>query len=230
MPDKLTDKEIVKDCKDCLHYEACKGTYSSAKGDENILYDFDGEMYANSGCEDFEDKDLINRLQEKIKFAENINHLQMEEMQSLKDKNKVLANELANSLQDAENKQAEIERLKDKHEQCAYEREMFLTELNDAKAENEQFKSINLLGEYKARLQVGNMIVCTHRIGEWFDFLQKTKAEAYKECIEKVKERLAVLSFTSNLTGYTDGMIDCMRWVESKIEEVEKELVGDNNA
>ena len=63
MPDKLTDSEIVKACKDCLHYEACKGTYSSAKGDEDILYDFDGEMFANSGCEDFEDKDLINRLQ-----------------------------------------------------------------------------------------------------------------------------------------------------------------------
>ncbi len=43
-------------CKDCLHYEACKGTYSSAKGDEDILYDFDGEMYAQSGCDDFKPK------------------------------------------------------------------------------------------------------------------------------------------------------------------------------
>lgn len=51
-----------KECKDCLHYEACKGTYSSAKGDEDILYDFDGEMYANSGCEDFKDKALIIHL------------------------------------------------------------------------------------------------------------------------------------------------------------------------
>lgn len=41
-------------CKDCLHYEACKGTYYTAKGCDNIaLYDFDGEMYADSGCEDF---------------------------------------------------------------------------------------------------------------------------------------------------------------------------------
>ena len=64
MPDKnLTDNENVKACKDCLHYEACKGTYYSAKGDEDILYDFDGEMYAQSGCEEFKDKDLINRLQ-----------------------------------------------------------------------------------------------------------------------------------------------------------------------
>lgn len=44
-------------CKDCLHYEACKGTYYTAKGCGNIaLYDFDGEMYADSGCEDFTDR------------------------------------------------------------------------------------------------------------------------------------------------------------------------------
>lgn len=44
-------------CKNCLHYEACKGTYYTAKGCDNIaLYDFDGEMYADSGCEDFTDR------------------------------------------------------------------------------------------------------------------------------------------------------------------------------
>ena len=35
----------------------CKGTYYTAKGCDNIaLYDFDGEMYADSGCEDFTDR------------------------------------------------------------------------------------------------------------------------------------------------------------------------------
>ena len=44
-------------CIDCLHYQACKGTYYTAKGCDNIaLYDFDGEMYADSGCEDFTDR------------------------------------------------------------------------------------------------------------------------------------------------------------------------------
>ncbi len=62
----MADEQIIKACKNCLHYEACKGTYYSAKGDEDILHDFDGEMYANSGCEDFEDKDLINRQKEEI--------------------------------------------------------------------------------------------------------------------------------------------------------------------
>lgn len=63
---EMTDNEIIKACKNCLHYEACKGTYYSAKGDEDILHDFDGEMYANSGCEDFEDKDHINRQNAEI--------------------------------------------------------------------------------------------------------------------------------------------------------------------
>lgn len=44
-------------CRDCLHYEACKGTYYTAKDCDNIaLYDFDGEMYADSGCEDFTER------------------------------------------------------------------------------------------------------------------------------------------------------------------------------
>lgn len=62
----MTDNEIIKDCKSCLHYEACKGTYYSAKGDEDILHEFEGEMYGHSGCENFEDKDLINRQKAKI--------------------------------------------------------------------------------------------------------------------------------------------------------------------
>ena len=42
-----------KECKGCLHYSACKGTYYTAKGGDGLLYDFDGEMYADSGCEDY---------------------------------------------------------------------------------------------------------------------------------------------------------------------------------
>lgn len=47
---------MSESCKDCLHYEACKGTYSSAKEDGGILYEFDGEMYGDSGCEAFTDR------------------------------------------------------------------------------------------------------------------------------------------------------------------------------
>lgn len=55
------------------------------------------------------------------------------------------------------------------------------------------------------------------------------KAEAYKEVLEKVNERLAVHPFTSNSTEYSDGMYDCLEWVDSEIEELEKELVGEDN-
>ena len=58
-------------CKDCLHYEACKGTYYTAKGDEDILYEFDGEMYAHSGCEHFKSKaDYVEVVRKPIKGYE----------------------------------------------------------------------------------------------------------------------------------------------------------------
>ncbi len=68
----MTDNEIIKDCKSCLHYEACKGTYYSAKGDEDILHEFEGEMYGHSGCENFEDKDLINRQKAELERLNNL--------------------------------------------------------------------------------------------------------------------------------------------------------------
>ena len=116
---KLTDGEIVKACNNCLHYEACKSTYYSAKGDEDILYDFDGEMYANSGCEDFQDKDLINRLQAKAIKEQNKNSKLRNERNRLQAQNKDLAETVHNltiekdALFDkAEELKAEIERLK----------------------------------------------------------------------------------------------------------------------
>lgn len=63
-------------CKNCLHYEACKGTYYTAKGCDNIaLYDFDGEMYADSGCEDFTARSewvhLPCKAEQQLWFVEN---------------------------------------------------------------------------------------------------------------------------------------------------------------
>ena len=146
MPDKLTDEQIKKACKDCLHYEACKGTYYSAKSDEDILYDFDGEMYANSGCEDFKDKDLINRLQ------------------------------------------AENEELHKKYDDTV--------------------------------LLDGNMVQQVHEL------LIAAKAEAYKECIEKVKEKSCKLNMChNNIVVKTDYQIS-----GNALNNLLKELVGDDNA
>ena len=103
--EKLTDAEIKKALECCS-----KGRWGC--GEECPR--FKKGIIKISACrfELLEDAlGLINRLQAENEFAKKANSLQMEEMQSLKEKNKVLANELANSLQDAENKQAEIERL-----------------------------------------------------------------------------------------------------------------------
>ena len=161
MPDKkLTDAEIVKACKDCLHYDACKGTYSSAKGDEDILYEFDGEMYAESGCEDFKDKDLINRLQ------------------------------------------AENERLKVEYEES-------------------QKRNSDLVNAF-----------------------QGYKAEAYKECIEKVKTEIdealknnykvrseraqSIPIYTEDeFWNYCTGKIGCLRGLDDFCDNLSKELVGE---
>ena len=88
-------------------------------------------------------------------------------------------------------------------------------ELTDAKAENEQLKNINLLGEFKARIRVDDMIVGTHSVGEWFEFLQKTKAEAYKEFAERLK------------CGVPQeyGVIRC-----SDVDNLVKEMVGESNS
>lgn len=58
--------------------------------------------------------------------------------------------------------------------------------------------------------------------------LEIAKAEAVKEVFEKIDERLAVHSFTSNSTEYSDGMLDCLEWVDSKIDELKKEMVGED--
>lgn len=43
-------------CKDCIHYEACKGTYMNVSEYKSIT-DFDGEHYADIyHCPDFADK------------------------------------------------------------------------------------------------------------------------------------------------------------------------------
>ena len=55
------------------------------------------------------------------------------------------------------------------------------------------------------------------------------QAEAVKEVFEKIDERLAVHSFTSNSTEYSNGMLDCMEWVDSKLDELKKEMGVEND-
>lgn len=82
---KTTNESAKKDCKACLHYESCKGTYASAKGGESLWHDFDAEMYAYCGCEDFQHKDLVKRTKYESKKYRNIYQAVKEEVTRLHD-------------------------------------------------------------------------------------------------------------------------------------------------
>ena len=82
----MSNENAKKDCKDCLHYESCKGTYASAKGGESLWHDFDAEMYAYCGCEDFQHKDLVKRTKYESKKYRNIYQAVKEEVTRLHDK------------------------------------------------------------------------------------------------------------------------------------------------
>ena len=55
------------------------------------------------------------------------------------------------------------------------------------------------------------------------------KAEAYKECIEKVNERIAVTTFTNKSEEYSNGFYDAIAWVDGEIDNLFDELVGEDN-
>lgn len=119
------------------------------------------------------------------------------------------------------------------------EKDALFDKIKELKAEIERLREIRDLCNItileknyeieKLKISDASKEECTIRqYGEIKNFraeLKTAKTEAYKECIEKVKERLAVYSFTSNSTEYDNGVLDCMEWVDSKIEELEKELV-----
>ena len=75
----------------------------------------------------------------------------------------------------------------------------------------------DILNEYKARIQVDEMVVCADSLGEWLDFIKKTEAEAIKECIEKFREIVPEIDDT-----YIESM------VEEHIDNIYKEMEGDN--
>ena len=59
-------------------------------------------------------------------------------------------------------------------------------------------------------------------VGDLKNIRKQIKAEAYKECIEKVKEKAYTYS---DITGYRSTVVDVC-----EIDGVYEELVGDNNA
>jgi uncharacterized protein YaaR (DUF327 family) len=83
--------------------------------------------------------------------------------------------------------------------------------------------------------------------GEYWESKYKTaKAEAYKECIEKVKKEIAealknnydvrskriakvVIGSADEFISYCEGKIDCLRGLDDFLDNLLKELVGESN-
>ena len=66
-------------CKDCIHYDACKGTYMNVSEYKSIT-DFDGEHYADIyHCPDFADKDewvhLLCKVGTQVFFLRDKNNI-----------------------------------------------------------------------------------------------------------------------------------------------------------
>lgn len=88
--------------------------------------------------------------------------------------------------------------------------ELTLDLINHKNAEIEQWKA-----EYKRACAERDAHICTTKFA---------KAEAIKEVLDELEVRLAVLAFKSASEDYTDGMFDCMEWVDGKIDELKEEM------
>lgn len=121
-----------------------------------------------------------------------------------------------------------INRQKAEIEDYKESNKMWSDALNNANEENTelQFKidelqrkivgcNSDILNEYKARIQVKEMVVCADSLGEWLEFLDEFKDEAIQEFAERLKE-----TFPNN-----------SHWIKprEKVDNLVQETVGDNN-
>ena len=62
--------------------------------------------------------------------------------------------------------------------------------INRLQAENERLKPFeDKIAEYNSHIRVEDMLVFASSLGEWLEFCENLKAEAYKECIALIKQK-----------------------------------------
>ena len=62
--------------------------------------------------------------------------------------------------------------------------------INRLQTENERLKSFeDKFAEFNSHIRVEDMLVCASSLGEWLEFCDNLKAEAYKEFAELIKEQ-----------------------------------------
>lgn len=89
-------------------------------------------------------------------------------------------------------------------------------EIDCQKSEIERLKPFeDKISEFKSHIRVEDMLVFASSLEEWLEFCDNLKVEAYKECIEKVKEI---------------GRENYNEIIEDDLDNLLKELVGEDNA
>lgn len=53
-------------------------------------------------------------------------------------------------------------------------------------AESERLKPLEKFSEFNSHIRVEDMLVCANSLGEWLEFCDNLKAEAYKELADKL--------------------------------------------
>ena len=82
-----------------------------------------------------------------------------------------------------------INRLQEKNSNLTSDLTSLQKDLASLQAENERLKPFeDKIAEYNSHIRVEGMLVCASSLGEWLEFMQKTKVEAYKEFAEAIFE------------------------------------------
>ena len=113
--------------------------------------------------------------------------------------------------------------------------------INRLQAENERLKPFeDKIAEFNSHIRVENMLVFANSLEEWLEFCNNLKAEAYKECIEKIKKEIAgaldnnykvkaeriekhKIGENDEFISYCGGKIDCLRGLDDFLDNLLKE-------
>ena len=147
---------------------------------------------------EIQDKDIYNFLRD-LKSVKDLITRQQAEYENLKVENQSLRS-AANSLKmHYEEAQAKIERLKPFEDKIA---------------------------EFKSHIRVEDMLVFASSLEEWLEFCDNLKAEAYKECLAKVKNYIKT---HCNPYGKPDFDYDTSVKILNFIDNLAKEIAGESD-
>ena len=229
MPDKkLTDSEIVKALEIC-------GTYKGKCTDCPAFVKVD-----RSNCKKvlLGAVEIINR--QKADLIDKEKQLQEALKSMAVNKTKVIDCE-----KEINRLQAENENYSKNNRQMTSDILKLYKELEMAKAEIERLKPFeDKIAEYNSHIRVEEMLVFASSLGEWLEFCDNLKAEAYKEFAEKVHteieqalesnykakgERLEKhnVGDSTDFISYCEGKIAALRGIDDFIDDRLKELVGE---